>query len=239
MNIFGKSKQQSTQSQSTINKNMANMANTISVITNLKEQVDLLEKRNNFITKQKNNAILEAKQKLEKKDKNGAMLSLKKKKQFEDEIAKNQGIQLTLENQIYSLESANMQKAVIDALELGNKSIKQINNNLNPDKIDELMDDIQEQTDNSNAINQALSQNLQQVYDDTDLLEELEQLENSFLEKSRAKNNDNDMEFCETLPSIPEEDIPTIPIIPNISKKLTEDEEMELEMKQMVASMGI
>ena len=233
MNIFGKSKQQSTQSQSTINKNMATMANTISVITNLKEQVDLLEKRNNFITKQKDNAILEAKQKLEKKDKNGAMLALKKKKQFEDEIAKNQGIQLTLENQIYSLESANMQKAVIDALELGNKSIKQINNNLNPDKIDELMDDIQEQTDNSNAINQALSQNLQQVYDDPDLLEELEQLENSFLEKSRAKNNDNDMEFCGTLPSIPEEDIPIIP------KKLTEDEEMDLEMKQMVASMKI
>jgi charged multivesicular body protein 4 len=231
MNIFGKSKQQSTQSQSTINKNMANMANTISVITNLKEQVDLLEKRNNFITNQKDNAILEAKQKLEKKDKNGAMLSLKKKKQFEDEIAKNQGIQLTLENQIYSLESANMQKAVIDALELGNKSIKQINNNLNPDKIDELMDDIQEQTDNSNAINQALSQNLQQVYDDTDLLEELEKLE--------AENNKNDGEFCNTLPSIPKEDIPIIPNISNISKKLTEDEEMELEMKQMVASMGI
>ena len=228
MNIFGKSKQQSTQSQSTINKNMANMANTISVITNLKEQVDLLEKRNNFITKQKDNAILEAKQKLEKKDKNGAMLALKKKKQFEDEIAKNQGIQLTLENQIYSLESANMQKAVIDALELGNKSIKQINNNLNPDKIDELMDDIQEQTDNSNAINQALSQNLQQVYDDTDLLEELEKLE--------AENNKNDGEFCNTLPSIPKEDIP---IIPNISTKLSEDEEMDLEIKQMVASMGI
>lgn len=233
MNIFGKSKQQSALSQTTINKNVANMANTISVITNLKEQVDLLEKRNNFITKQKDNAILEAKQKLEKKDKNGAMLALKKKKQFEDEIAKNQGIQLTLENQIYSLESANMQKAVIDALELGNKSIKNINNNLNPDKIDELMDDIQEQTDNSNAINQALSQNLQQVYDDPDLLEELEQLENSFLEKSSAKNNDNDMEFCGTFPSIPEEDIPIIP------KKLTEDEEMEIEFKQMVASMGI
>ena len=49
MNIFGKSKQQSTQSQSTINKNMATMANTISVITNLKEKVDLLEKKNNFI----------------------------------------------------------------------------------------------------------------------------------------------------------------------------------------------
>ena len=228
MNIFGKSKQQSALSQTTINKNMANMANTISVITNLKEQVDLLEKRNNFITKQKDNAILEAKQKLEKKDKNGAMLALKKKKQFEDEIAKNQGIQLTLENQIYSLESANMQKAVIDALELGNKSIKQINNNLNPDKIDELMDDIQEQTDNSNAINQALSQNLQQVYDDTDLLEELEKLE--------AENNKNDGEFCNTLPSIPKEDIP---IIPNISTKLSEDEEMDLEIKQMVASMGI
>ena len=55
MNIFGKSNQQSSQSQTTINKNMPNMANTISVITNLKEQVDLLEKRNNFITKQKDN----------------------------------------------------------------------------------------------------------------------------------------------------------------------------------------
>jgi len=227
MNIFGKSKQQSAFSQTTINKNIAN---TISVITNLKEQVDLLEKRNIFITKQKDNAILEAKKKLENKDKNGAMLLLKKKKQFEDELAKNQGIQLTLENQIYSLESANMQKSVIDALELGNNSIKNINKDLNPDKIDELIDDIQEQTDNSNAINQALSQNLQQVYDDPDLLAELEQL------KSEKNENDNDIDISGSLPNIPKEDIPIIPII---SKNLSEDEEMDLEMKQMIASMGI
>ena len=225
INIFGKSKQQSALSQTTINKNIAN---TISVITNLKEKVDLLEKRNNFITKQKDNAILEAKQKLEKKDKNGAMLSLKKKKQFEDEIAKNQAIQLTLESQIYALESANMQKAVIDALELGNNSIKQINKDINPDKIDELMDDIQEQTDNSNAINQALSQNLQQVYDDPDLLAELEQLD--------AEKNENEIDICGSLPNIPKEDILIIPII---SKNLSEDEKMDLEMKQMIASMGI
>ena len=234
MNIFGKSKQQSSQSQTSINKNMANMANTISIITNLKEQVDLLEKRNIFILKKKDNAILEAKEKLEKKDKNGAMLALKKKKQFEDELSKNQGIQLTLENQIYSLESANMQKSVIDALELGNKSIKNINKDLNPDKIDELMDDIQEQTDNSNAINQALSQNLQQVYDDPDLLEELEQLES----EKNENDNENDIDISGSLPNIPKEDILIIPIIPIISKILSEDEKMDLEMKQMVASMG-
>ena len=232
MNIFGKSKQQSALNQTTINKNVANMANTISVITNLKEKVDLLEKKNNFIKKQKDNAILEAKQKLENKDKNGAMLLLKKKKQFETEIEKNQGIQLTLESQIYALESANMQKVVIDALELGNKSIKNINKDLNPDKIDELMDDIQEQTDNSNAINQALSQNLQQVYNDPDLLEELEQLEQLVVEEDINKQCDN---ICGTLPSIPKENIPIIPII---SKKLTEDEEMDLELKQLVVSMG-
>ena len=37
--------------------------------------------------------------------------------------------------------------------------------------------------DNSNAINQALSQNLQQVYDDPDLLTELEQLEQLVIEE--------------------------------------------------------
>lgn len=213
LGLFGKSKKAQAHAQA------IETSKTTSVIINLKEQVALMEKRNEVILTRIQLATVEAKKRLDKKDKNGALISLRKKKQYEAEIEKNQGIQIVLENQIYSLEGATMQKAIVDALALGNKSIKKLNTELNPEKIEELMDDIQEESDNFKVIQEAMAQPLQQIYNDTDLLEELEQLESDSLDKELQS-----IEF----PKVPTKTMP----------KITEDEEMELELNQLKANMN-
>jgi charged multivesicular body protein 4 len=214
--FFGKSKKAQEEAQAQEHQK------TSMVINNLREQVELMEKRNKAITIRMEAAIVDAKQKLERKDKNGALIALKRKKQFLAEIEKNQGIQIVLENQIYSLESVTMQKSIVDAMALGNKSIKKLNTELNPEKIEELMDEIQEEADNFKSIQDAMSQPLQQIFNDSDLLEELEQLESDNLEQD-----------------VLQLDLPTVPTgtMPKIAHKMTNEEEEELEIQQLRDSM--
>ena len=151
--------------------------NNLKIINELRENIDLIEKRNLFIEKQKTQLITEAKEKLNNKDKKGALLILNKKKKIVEEINKNQGSQLLLENQLSNLESANLNKHIINSLSKSNKAIHTLNKDLNVDKIEELMDDIQEEQDNYNTIQSIMEQPLQQIYDDDELNKELEELE--------------------------------------------------------------
>jgi len=198
LGIFGKSKSKKTQEAEAEAQRQ-----TSSVINNLREQVELMEKRNGVIKTRMDTAFKDAQQKLARKDKNGALIALKRKKQYEAEIEKNQGIQIVLENQIYALEGATMQKAIVDAMALGNKSIKKLNTELNPEKIEELMDDIQEEADNFKSIQDAMSQPLQQIYNDSELLEELAQLESEELASEELASEESASYTTFTLPPVP------------------------------------
>ena len=151
--------------------------NNLKIINELRENIDLIEKRNLFIETHKTKLIIEAKLKLKNNDKKGALLILNKKKKIEEEINKNQGSQLLLENQLSNLESANLNKHIINSLSKSNKAIHTLNKDLNVDTIEELMDDIQEEQDNYNTIQSIMEQPLQQIYENDDLNKELEELE--------------------------------------------------------------
>ena len=187
--------------------------NNLKIINELRENIDLIEKRNLFIEKQKNNLIIEAKAKLNNNDKKGALLILNKKKKIEEEINKNQGSQLLLENQLSNLESANLNKHIINSLSKSNKAIHTLNKDLNVDKIEELMDDIQEEKDNYNTIQSIMEQPLQQIYEDDDLNKELEELEE--LEEVKQIEQFTKIENSEDLEKL------------NVLKELKELEELE------------
>jgi len=178
MNIFENlfNKRQKQKENETENEKLDKHINNLKIINELRENIDLIEKRNLFIEKQKTQLITEAKAKLNNNDKKGALLILNKKKKIEEEINKNQGSQLLLENQLSNLESANLNKHIINSLTKSNKAIHTLNKDLNIDKIEELMDDIQEEQDNYNTIQSIMEQPLQQIYDDDELNKELEEL---------------------------------------------------------------
>jgi len=174
--------------------------NNLKIINELRENIDLIEKRNLFIEKKKNNLIIEAKVKLNNNDKKGALLILNKKKKIEEEINKNQGSQLLLENQLSNLESANLNKHIINSLSKSNKAIHNLNKDLNVDNIEELMDDIQEEQDNYNTIQSIMEQPLQQIYEDDDLNKELEELaEIKQIEQFTKIENSEDLEELKVL----------------------------------------
>ncbi len=179
--------------------------NNLKIINELRENIDLIEKRNLFIETHKTKLIIEAKSKLNNNDKKGALLILNKKKKIEEEINKNQGSQLLLENQLSNLESANLNKHIINSLSKSNKAIHSLNKDLNVDKIEELMDDIQEEQDNYNTIQSIMEQPLQQIYEDDDLNKELEELaEIKQIEQFTKIENSEDLEELKVLKELEE-----------------------------------
>jgi len=187
--------------------------NNLKIINELRENIDLIEKRNLFIEKNKYKLIVEAKAKLNNNDKKGALLILNKKKKIEEEINKNQGSQLLLENQLFNLESANLNKHIINSLSKSNKAIHNLNKDLNVDKIEELMDDIQEEQDNYNTIQSIMEKPLQQIYEDDDLNKELEELEEvkqieqfTKIEKITKIENSEDLNVLEELEQLEQKD---------------------------------
>ena len=227
-NLFGGNKKASS-----IFNAQKQQEGNIQIIGNLRDQIELLEKRNNFIEKKKISLVNEAKQKLNGGDKKGALLILNQKKKIESEIEKNQGTQLLLENQLSALECATINKEVITSLMVGNKAIKQINKDLSPEKIDDLMDDIQEETENYKAIQDAMTQPLQQIYDDDELLQELDEICEEDKEDKVIQNllNVDGVDELKMLPDVPNTALPVV------AQKSNPTDDIELELKQLELSM--
>ena len=215
MNIFENlfNKKQKEKETETKTEKLDKEINNLKIINELRENIELIEKRNLLIETHKTKLIIEAKSKLNNNDKKGALLILNKKKKIEEEINKNQGSQLLLENQLSNLESASLNKHIINSLSKSNKAIHTLNKDLNVDKIEELMDDIQEEQDNYNTIQSIISQPLQQIYEDDELNKELEELEETEqieqftkIEKITKIENSEDLNVLEELEQLEQKD---------------------------------
>jgi hypothetical protein len=211
------------------NKNKISIAvtnNNILVMNNLRDKIEILNQRNKYIEGRISEALIEAKIKLENKDKNGALLSLKRKKMFEEEIEKNNGMLLVLENQIFTLEGASMNKQLVDAMKLGQSTIKKIHTEMDPSKIENLMDDINESNENHKTIQNAMAQPIRDMYNDAELLEELEELE-ELVNSDIGVGVDNELEGLLENIKVPLE-----------SSIIKDDEDEEEELRRMVASLN-
>ena len=149
----------------------------LKIIISLREQIALLEKRKDVIKNKQEDITENAKKKAKNGDKKGALLLLNQRKKNETEMDSMTSSQVLLENQLFTLESAAMNKETFNVLRNGNDAIKQINKGLTPDVIDEIMDDIQETQDTSQQIQTMLNAPLQTIYEDAELLAELEGLQ--------------------------------------------------------------
>jgi charged multivesicular body protein 4 len=157
---------------------------TADTIRKLREQLESLEKRELHIVKKIALQLQEAKQKSASKDKRGAIFALKRKKMYEAEVEKLQGARMTLETQVMTLESAHVNMETFTALRSGAEQMKAIHGQMNVDKVDNIMDDIQEEMATADEIGRAISQPLgSQLYDDDELEDELREMEELELEE--------------------------------------------------------
>jgi len=217
------------------NKNKKSIAvtnNNMLIMNNLRDKIEILNQRNKYIEGRISEELIEAKIKLENKDKNGALLSLKRKKMFEEEIEKNNGMLLVLENQIFTLEGASMNKQLVDAMKLGQSTIKKIHTEMDPSKIEDLMDDINESNENHKTIQNAMAQPIRDMYNDAELLEELEELE-ELVNSDNSDITDIGVDFDNELEGLLENI--KVPLESSIIK---DDEDEEEELRRIVASLN-
>lgn len=157
----------------------------MNVIQNMKLTLEMIEKKENFLESNIEKFKNEARNILHT-NKPKAITLLKKAKMNEKQLLSLYGQKENLELQIFSIEQGVTNKNIISSMREGKNIIEQMSKNMDPDNIGELMDEITETFQTSKEVTDAISRPIGELYDEDDLLKELED-ESTFdsdLEKS-------------------------------------------------------
>uniref|UniRef100_A0AAY4DNE7 Uncharacterized protein n=1 Tax=Denticeps clupeoides TaxID=299321 RepID=A0AAY4DNE7_9TELE len=181
-------------------------------IHKLRETEEMLTKKQHYLERKIEEEISIAK-KNGTKNKRAALQALKRKKRFEQQLTQIDGTLSTIEFQREALENASTNTEVLKNMGFAAKAIKGVHQNMDLDKIDDLMADITEQQDVAQEISDAISRPFGDQFDEDELLESM---------KNMGR-----------LPSVPATKLPsTKPSHRATSKKRVED---EADMKTLAA----
>ncbi|XP_076847640.1 charged multivesicular body protein 4c [Brachyhypopomus gauderio] len=197
-------------------------------IQKLRETEEMLTKKQEYL-EQKIQAELQTAKKNGTKNKRAALQALKRKKRYEQQLAQIDGTLSTIEFQREALENANTNTEVLKNMGFAAKAMKNAHQNMDIDKVDDLMQDITEQQELAQEISDAISKpvGFGEEFDEDELMAELEELEQEELD-----NNLLEVGGPETvpLPSVPSTSLPTKPV----KKREEEDEDEMADLKAWV-----
>merc|ERR1711970_1585141 len=168
-NFFGKGKGKQPTPQEAIQK--------------LRETEDMLNKKAEFLEKRIADEVAAAK-KAGTKNKRVALSHLKRKKRLEKQQEQIDGTLTTIEFQREALENAQSNTEILNTMDYSSKALKGAMGNMDVDKVDDMMADIQDAQDTSNEIADAIARpmGMQDDIDEDDLLAELEEMEQEELD---------------------------------------------------------
>lgn len=234
MNLFGTSKRKA---QAAPARTQTAASSTVDSIQRLNEALENLEKRENHVQKKVDKEQADAKRMVKAKNKKGAMMALKRKKMYEDQLTKMYNTRVTIENQKMALENANFNKELMNAMAQGAQALQSVNNDMSIDKVDETMDNIQEQMDLANEISDAIQQPVGVGFDDDDELEaELAELEAEDLDDTLLSVENTPASVSVNSNPVPAVSEDAFPAAPSQEVALTEEEE---ELRALEASMAL
>lgn len=169
-------------------------------IQRLREIEEMLMKKSDFLEKKVENELAIAK-KNGTKNKRVALQALKRKKRFEKQLQQIDGTLSTIEFQRESLENASTNTEVLKAMGSAAKALKKAHNNMDVDKVHDLMDDVAEQQEIANEISDAISNpvGFNTDLDEDELMAELEELEQEELDEKLLDVGP----IADNLPSVP------------------------------------
>lgn len=191
----------------------------------------MLTKKQDFLEKKIYQELLNAK-KHGTKNKRAALQALKRKKRYEKQLTQIDGTLSTIEFQREALENANTNTEVLKNMGVAANAMKTAHENMDIDKVDELMQNITEQQELAQEISDAISKpvGFGEDFDEDDLMAELEELEQEELDK-------NLLEIGEAenvpLPNVPSTSLPGVPAA---KKKEEEDDDMR-DLEEWAAAM--
>lgn len=196
----------------------------------LEEKADMLRKRiahlTDQITEQENIAKANA-----TTNKSKALAALKRKRTLEDNLRKAEGTLDNIENQKDMLESASSNAAVLKTMAETAKLVKQQHDNLDINKVEDIVDEMREQKEVSEEIANILSTTTTAKEDDEELLKQLENLQQEELD---AKLLQTDRDTAK-LPAVPTQ-LPSVPVASASSSKKDKDEAELDELKKWASA---
>ncbi|KAI0156961.1 vacuolar-sorting protein SNF7 [Xylariaceae sp. FL1272] len=200
-------------------------------ILGLRTQLEMLQKREKHLQTQMDEQEAIARKNVNT-NKNAAKAALRRKKAHENSLDQTIAQIGTLEQQINAIESANINRETLAAMERAGEAMKAIHGKMTVDKVDETMDKLREQNELSKEIVDAItSQSLGEPIDDDELEAELEDLQQEQLDQKMLESG-----------SVPVSAPPdTAQKLPNVATKpiaQAEDDEEE-ELRKLQAEMAM
>lgn len=205
-------------------------------IVELREQINLLSKKQSHLQTQITNQENEARTFLTKNNKTMAKNALKKKKIYEAQLGKLDGTIDLLEQQLFSIESANLNLETMRAMKQGAKAMKSMHNGLDIDKVDETMDEIREQVELGGEISDAISRPMYTGLNEVDEDELDEEL--NMLAQEAVPAKETSVYERMSLPNAPDDKIRSNASAGKEAEEEEEDED-ERALRELQMEMGL
>ncbi|KEY68925.1 hypothetical protein S7711_04593 [Stachybotrys chartarum IBT 7711] len=211
-------------------------------ILGLRSQLDMLQKREKHLQSQIDEQDAVARKNVST-NKNAAKTALRRKKGHEHSLEQTVAQIGTLEQQINAIESANINRETLAAMEKAGEAMKQIHGKLTPAKVDETMyvipayrmDKLREQNELSEDIVNAITSNsLGDTIDETILEDELDQLQQEQLDEQILKTGN--VPVSDAVHKMPTP-VNTEPV--SSKKQAIEEDDEEAEFRKLQAEMAM
>lgn len=202
---------------------------TKNAILGLRSTLEMLSKREKHLQNQMDEQDAIARKNVSS-NKAIAKAALRRKKAFEHQLEQTSAQMMTVEREIGSIESANINKETLDAMKNASNAIKQIHGGLTVDQVDQTMEDLREQHAVGEEIAEALTQGAGPTgVDEDELDEELAELQQEQLDERMLKTG-----------SVPVHDqIQRMPNAPTKNTVSAEEEDEEAELRKLQAEMAM
>lgn len=202
-------------------------------IDQIQNVLDVLEKREEVLEKQRDKMKAQAIALRKKNDNARALQKMQAMKRYDDQITTMQAQRNNLETVRMTLENAATTRLIAETTAQSHDTMRRVNNSVNADKMQDIYDGLQEEMDKHKDTVEILSTPLGEQPDEDELLGELDALMDEEEEepvvvapKKQKQGSKNDGL-----------DLPSVPTAPLPKRKSKEDEEAEM-LRQLEAELA-
>lgn len=206
-------------------------------ILDLRQQLDMLQKREKHLENQMAQQDKIARDNVST-NKTAAKNALKRKKQHEHSLEQTAGQISMLEQQIYSIESANINQETLAAMRNAGAAMKQIHGKMTMEDVDVTMEQLREQHELTQEIGNAItSMPITEPIDEDELEADLQALEQENLDEKMLKTGTVPQDTLQRLPAGVNGELKGKSKAPPAAEEEEEDEEAELRKLQAEMAM--
>ncbi|GAM39037.1 SNF7 family protein [Talaromyces pinophilus] len=204
-------------------------------ILRLREQLDMLQKREKHLENQISEQEAIARKNVTS-NKNAAKAALRRKKLHEKNLEQTQNQVMQLEQQVYSIETANINQETLYAMDSAGNAMKRMHDGLTMEKVDNMMEKLREQQALADDIAEVIkSTPFGEAVDEGELEDELANLEQEAIDERMVKTG--------TIPVA--DQLNRLPVAGNgelvkgKAKQIEDEEDEEAELEKLRAEMAM